>query len=239
VPYKTVKATICGWLLLSSICVYAQEGVSVEPVVGMAASYVTKKYTGTKYHPRALPNAGAYVLIPVGQRLALRTGALYQQKGWHSTRAQNVITDQLDLQFRSKVTLHEVAIPMQLSYQTQERNQLQYAFSGGMSYGFLIAAEQVDEVDVYYDGRLDYTSSHSWTPTTGLFPDNSRLKKGDGTRYFMFNAALRIDAGVRWKNKYVLKAFWEQGLNNISAVDQDPASIKVGYCGLQLGVVMR
>jgi hypothetical protein len=226
--------------LLSLPVIVAAQRVSIQPVAGLGLGYVSKKHTATSYQPRFLPSAGVSVFVPLGSDLGIKTGALYQQKGWHSLSQYKDDADFLRLDFTSTVKLHEIALPMLLTYRTKDGQKLQYFFSAGVSYGFILMAGQEDKTEIYRRGELESTSTRTWHPNVALLPDDTRLKSGyDGTMYYLFNTSMRAELGVCLRQRYSLQAFWEQTLNSISSVTGDAASLKAGYCGISLGVTIN
>lgn len=234
-----MKTVLIGLVLLSSVAVTAQERISFQPMFGYGLSYVSKKNTEVRYEPRPVPSGGVAMIIPAGSDLSIRTGIFYQQKGWRSSFSAVVDTGNMSLHLSSNVKMHELATPLQLYYETKGKGCFQYYVAGGMMYGFLLSAYRNDVIDVYDDGNYQQSTTINTKPVIGLFPDNSRLKKADGTTYFMFNAAARIDGGISWKRRYVLNLFWEHGLHNLLALDETTTILKMGSCGLMLGVHLR
>jgi predicted porin len=185
-----------------------------------------------------LPNAGVSVLIRVDGGVSIKTGVLYQQKGWH-THSSIVDTDQYRTEFYGTVKLHELTLPLQLQYAHGLGHSLTYSIAAGVSYDFTLQAEHDLTIESYKGEELRGSQSASWNPYIGLIPDDSRLKSSfDGTAYYLFNPSMRLEAGIQWKKRYGAQIYWEHSINSVNATYGSTTPIKIGYLGISVGVCL-
>lgn len=235
--YKRSIWLVSLLLILTTDIAFAREPITLQPAGGVALCYIRTKNTDAKFDARILPHIGISALIPVEGRFSLKTGMIYEQKGWGAYSEYTDTTDHFRNEFISTIKLHTIVIPLQVCYTLSRGPLLQYTISGGMAYGFFVKAEQEMVVNTYHKERFLQTETLSWNPFIGLIPDDSRLKSSyDGTAYYLFNTALRAEAGISLRKRYFIQAFWEYTLNDISARSGNSAAMHIGYCGLSLGM---
>jgi hypothetical protein len=223
--------------MLACLDLTAQERSRIQPEVGMAYSYVTDKYSNSEFNAKVLPHAGISVIVPVAHGMSLKTGAYYQQKGWDRYSVIKDDSSELRWEFRSTVKFHVLSIPLQLCYVTKGAGDFKYYFAGGISYGFMLSGKEDEELKVYHKDELDQKTDATRKPYIGLVAKDSILKSTyNSTMYYRFSPAVRVDAGMIWRQRYSVQVYWEQSINSISITNQTATALVLGYCGLTLGV---
>lgn len=232
---RTLK---CFFVTLCTIWVLpAQSQILFFPQVGYAVSSVKAKNTGVDYKSRILPNAGVGVWIPVGD-IFIKTGALYQQKGWTSWSV--LVNDSNDTRqdIDAAMRFHELTVPLQVGYAFTGRDAGGF-LAMGFSYDFLMRADETLTTSTYKHGVLRGTETATYHPYIGFLPDNTSLKShDDGTVYNRFNPSVRIDVGLSLKQRYFLNVFWEENINGLSAQSNGTSVLKLGYIGASVAVMI-
>jgi hypothetical protein len=232
-------AVICLPALLSASRLTAKETWHIQVVTGEALTYISQKGTPAN-RPRILPGFQLAALIPIERGISIKTGLHYQQKGWHTISAIADDTDYTRDEFFGTVKLHELAIPLMLSYDIRPKGAIQYSVAVGVTYGFFVAGKEEIVVDHYHRERLTNSQSESWRPNIALIPDDSRLRSTyEATAYNLFNTNFRLECGVNWRNKYLLHSYWEHSLTNVSSAVWNTVPIGIGVCGISLGVALK
>ena len=238
VRYCLAGLTLTSLLLFVLSAAFAQTSVRLQPAIGVALSYASISGSKSDFRPRVLPHAGVNILVPVDGGVSIKTGVLYQQKGWH-VHSSTVDTDQYRTEFYGTVKLHELTIPLQLQYAHSAGRSFTYSMAAGVSYDFTLLAENDLTIETYKGEKLRGTQTASWNPYIGLIPDDSRLKSSfDGTAYYLFNPSLRLEAGVQWKKRYGAQVYWEHSINSVNATYGNTTPIKVGCLGISLSVFL-
>lgn len=220
------------------VCVLAARGqIRYFPQFGYGLSSVKAKNTEVNFKSRILPNAGVAVWIPVGD-IFIKTGALYQQKGWTSQSVVVVDSAAVRQDIDAAMRFHELNVPLQIGYGFTGRDAGGY-LAIGCSYGFLVRADETQTITTYKRGAYKHTETVVSHPYIGIVPDNASLKSRDeGTVYNCFNPSMRIDAGLSIRQRYFLNVFWEQSINGISAQSSGVGVLKLGYIGASVGVMI-
>jgi hypothetical protein len=220
------------------LCVLPAAGqVRYFPQFGYALSSVKAKNSSADYKSRILPNAGVAVWIPVGD-IFIKTGALYQQKGWTSWSV--LVDDSAGSRqiFEADMRFHELTVPLQVGYGFSGRDAGGF-LAMGFSYDFLMRADETLTTTTYKRGMPKQTETTSSHPYIGFLPDNASLKSSDeGTVYNRFNPSVRIDAGLSIRQRYYLNVFWEENINGLSAQSSGTSVLKLGYIGATVGVMI-
>jgi hypothetical protein len=237
-PLKGIAAAVL--LLLVSLATSAQERLRLQIEAGAGVSFITPQNSATRFNSRVLPYAGFSAFCPIAHGISLKTGALYQQKGWEGFTVYTSDTSTTRIDVASRVRFHVLTIPLQLSYAFGKPEGLQYFFAGGISYGFVLSGKEDNDLSLYYNGTLDAQTSDTKKPYIGIIAKDSILKATyNNTMYYRFSPGFRIDAGARWHDRYALQAFWEQSINSISVTDGSASTLKLGYYGLSLAVALN
>jgi hypothetical protein len=232
---KTLKS------FLVAICIMwvssAHSQVLFFPQVGCGLSSVKAKNTEIDYKSRILPNAGIGAWIPVGD-IFIKTGALYQQKGWTSWSVLVNGIDETRQDIDGSMRFHELTVPLQVGYAMTGRDAGGF-IAIGCSYDFLMRADETLTTRTYKRGTLTGTETATYHPYIGFLPDNASFKGGDdGTIYNRFTPSVRIDAGLSIKQRYFLNLFWEENINGLSAQSSGTSVLKLSYIGASLAVMI-
>jgi hypothetical protein len=187
-----------------------------------------------------MPNAGITAIVPIAHGISLKTGAIYQQKGWLGRSSYNDDTAQLRWDYESTVRFHLLTLPLQLYYGIGKGQGLKAYVAGGISYGIVLSGKQDDDISLYRNGQFDRELTDTKKPYIGLVANDSVLKATyNGTMYYRFSPSVRVDAGLIWRDRYSLQVFWEQSINSISITDGTAASLTLGYYGVSAGIALN
>jgi hypothetical protein len=232
---KTLKSMLVAICMMWVLPAHSQ--VLFFPQVGYALSSVKAKNTDVDYKSRMLPNAGVGAWIPVGD-IFIKTGALYQQKGWTSSSVVVNDIDETRQDIDGAMRFHELTVPLQVGYALTGRDAGGF-LAIGCSYDFLMRADETLTTRTYKRGTLTGTETTTNHPYIGFLPDNASLKgSDDGTVYNRFIPSVRIDVGLSIRQRYFLNVFWEENVNGLSAQSSGTSVLKLGYIGASLAVMI-
>lgn len=207
---------------------------------GLGLSYATKERSSSSYTVRVLPTVGLTSFIPFSERIALKTGAIYQYKGISSSgRGTNRDSAEFSYTTQSTSSYHFINIPLQLAVNIGNNKQGFWRVAGGMSYGFLVAARKQLDFQTYKDNHLIRTNSLRWKPIIGSEQSGNTegLPGDEGTPLHFFVPALRADITYQWQERLLISAFYEYNLQDVRVRTVGNSVAKLHYTGLSFGVL--
>jgi hypothetical protein len=236
------KRYLIFFLLLGSFLIRpASAGAQqrwLEATAGGAVSFATVKGSDWKYGARILPHAGVSGFVCFNERLALKSGLLYQMKGME-TRADYEPDSVFRTQsFVSRNDYHFLSIPLQLAYTFGKHKRDQYRVAAGMSYGFMMKANSTISIDSYYDDGTKEATSYNYTHlVTGEQKESIEwLPQEEGAPVAIFTPALRMDFTYQFEEKLLLTIFYEYNLQDVRTRTVSSSQARLHYTGISLGV---
>lgn len=225
---------------LLAVELHAQEPLRIQAELGGAISNISARNSTTTFSSRLLPNVGITAVVPIAHGISLKTGAIYQQKGWLGHSSYYNDSAKLRMDYESIVNFHLLTLPLQLYYGIGSGNRLKGYVAGGISYGIVLSGKQDDDIAVYRNGQYDRQLEDTKKPYIGFVAKDSILKATyNGTMYYRFSPSVRVDAGLIWRDRYSVQVFWEQSINSISITDGTAASLTLGYYGMSVGIALN
>jgi hypothetical protein len=179
------------------------------------------------------------MLQPFNDRVAIKTGLLYQQKGI-KTEGEIFTRDSVDIRnaTSSRSTYHFINIPLQLAYNFGTNQESLWRIAGGMSYGLMAAARTNLDIRSYKENELFEMRSVSFDPliTTSLKDNNPTVPGNEGTPLYLFTPSVRVDLTYQWQERLLLSFFYEYDLHDVHIRTTRNASVNLHYTGIALGV---
>lgn len=207
--------------------------------VGSGFSFVSKKHINGHYKPITGINAGLSLLVPLGSRFVFETGLGYEKRGF---RADSSFTDRwYKDEFSAREIHHYITIPLQLSLRLKQWRENKLWIGAGLNYGFMVAAKAVYTRTFYAHGDYVNESNYSYDPKIGLIQANA--KNPAAHKYinlYAFDTGLKTQITYTWKDKYVVRAFYNYSLYDASAIYSQKTGNPVLHqhnTGLTLGVI--
>lgn len=230
-------------LLTAVICTIAQQARAqqrwFEFTSGLALSVPQAKGSPWHYKARLLPHAGLSGFFAFNNVFALKTGLLYEMKGY-STVARYVPDSLYTMErFTSKTNYHFFHIPLQLAASFGHHNNGLFRMAAGMSYGFLVGARSSITVGSFDDQQQVRSRSISFDHLIALQKKDgiAGLPHHEGTSLYLFTPAVRIDLTYIWQERLLMTAFYEYTLQDSRTRTVNNSSLRLHYAGLALGVL--
>jgi hypothetical protein len=209
----------------------------LEILAGSNVSWLPSNTANTMYQPSFGPLVGVRYDFSIGQNVSLITGLSYVQKGFQSrSELRSELDDESDL-YEGKTRYHFLSIPLRLSLKLKNQKHYELRIEGGMSYEFLLYAKTDLEIYTYQHGRLIDQSAFYFSTPIALIPPDNRLSTITPLQYgslFLFHPATAVSLNFAWKKRYVLRAFYEYHLYDMSGVQSEGAS-HLHAAGLTIG----
>ncbi len=181
----------------------------------------------TNYSSILLPRIGLELRVPLTERVALLTGADLQQKGFKSQRTRfdtSGLGSAVRTAANATVCYSQINIPLQVSVRMLRKEWFDLELSGGMSYGFMLAATAVWDYSTYYPNgaRDDYGSRNKLR--ISLLPYSNRLSPPNPNSYgalFLFNPAFAGSVTLKAREKLLLQLYGEYNLYDAASLSYD------------------
>jgi hypothetical protein len=210
-----------------------------EFTTGAAISFGTKENNPSTYNFRILPHAGLTMIQPFNDRVGIKTGLIYQQKGL-KVEGESVKQDSFLIRNAtiSRSTYHFVSVPLQLAFNLGTNQESLWRIAGGMSYGFMAKARTNTNIRTYKEDELVEIRSVSFDPliTTSLKDNNPSLPGNEGTPLYLFTPSVRLDVTYQWQERLLLSFFYEYDLQDVHIRTARNARVNLHYTGIALGV---
>ena len=236
----TFKLFILVLILLSPARHAVAQHIWYEIFAGPAVSYVSKERDALSHSHKWVPHAGITAFIPFNDRIALKTGAIYQMKGISSSgTGYNKDSAMFRYGLDTRTTFHFLNIPLQLAVNIGKNKQGFWRVAGGMSYGFLVGAKKHLNMQTYKGEDLLRARAISFKPVRGSERSGSYpgLPNHEGTPLHVFTPAVRLDVTYHWQERLLISAFYEYNLQDVRVHKAGNSSLKLHYTGLSFGVL--
>ena len=207
---------------------------------GPSFSFVSKEHTSATYGHKFGLHGGINAFIPFNNKVAFKTGAVYQLKRVGSKGdGVNRDTAGIHYTFQSNSSYHTISVPIQLAVNIGDNPQGFWRVAAGMNYGFIIAAKKVMTFQTYEDNELVRDNKVSFKPVIGSERSGSRpgLPGQEGTPVKFFVPALRFDVTYHWQERILLSAFYEYDLEDVRVRTVENSKARFHSTGVSFGVL--
>ena len=208
-------------------------------LAGGALSFTPDGAPNASYTPAVVPHAAFCFSAPLGRRIVFKTGLNYQQKG---SNRRSLLADDADVDvYHVKGRYHFLSIPLMLSVKALERGNWALWAGGGFDYGFLLSARHDVVMESYRYAVFRYRREYSFQSTIGLFPADSRLpqQSANYASLYRFNPAVNVEAALVYRHRYIVRAFYEYNLYDVSMAPAYSSPQHMHVAGLSLGIGFR
>jgi hypothetical protein len=207
---------------------------------GPAISFVTTENNPFHYGHKIVPHGGVTAFIPFNNRIAFKTGAIYQFKSI-SSKGIGFYKDSVNLHYAldSKSNYHFINVPLQLAMNIGSNKQGFWRVAAGMSYGFLIAARKHLNMQTYEGNDLLRDNTLAFKPVLGSERSGNYpgLPGQEGTPLHVFTPSVRVDITYQWQERLLLSAFYEYNLQDVRVRTVSNSIERLHYTGISFGVL--
>jgi hypothetical protein len=235
-----IRISIFILILVASAHPASSQHIWYEAFGGPSISFASKERNSSIYGYKLGLHGGINTFIPFNDKIALKTGAIYQLKRISSKgEGINKDTASIHYTFQSNSSYHLISVPLQLAVNIGDNPQGFWRIAAGMNYGFMVAAKKDITFQTYEDNELVRDNKLSFRPIIGSEQSSSRtgLPAQEGTPVRFFIPALRFDITYHWQERILLSAYYEYDLEDVRVRTVGNSTARLHSTGVSFGVL--